>query len=278
MSTFRPKLWTGVSAVVIASTLGLTACGGEGGEQGAADGAPAGSAAPAGEGGEGGAEGGQPAAPVGEGGEGGSEGAGGEAGAQSAYSNVPAGSRDALRLAHLAGFYLAARDQSGAGAAEAAQVLVGQGLLEVYMPSQVEFTRLGLNEATLRRAEQSGSAADIDTALSAITSARERAGGDGAAVTRAMTDLATGLYRETIVDGGVDPIEYQHSRGAALSARTEFTRAVATSPALASARADIDRFVALWPSRDAPEDAARASTVQQVQAQASRLQLALSGA
>lgn len=277
MTTFRPKLWTGVSAVVLASTLALAGCGGgEGGEAGAAGTTEA--PATAGEGGEGGAEGGQPAAaPAGEGGEAGSEGAGGEAGAASAYGGVEAGSRDALRLAHLRGFFLAAREQSGPDATEAAQALVGQGLLEVYDPSEVEFTRLGLDEARLRRAAQTGAASDIDAAVSMITAARARAGGDAAAVVTAMTEVATGLYRETVVGGVIDPTEYQHSRGAALSARAELNAGSAT-PAVTAARADLDRFVALWPGEDAPEDVARAATPQQVQLQASRIQLALSGA
>jgi len=276
MTAFRPKLWTGVSAAVLASALGLSACGGEGGEAGGSTGsAPAaGATQPAGEGGEGGAEGGQPAAPAGEGGEGGSETAGGEEGAAAAYGSVPADSRDALRLAHLQGFYLAAREQSGEDAREAAQALVGQGLLEVHDPSKAEFARLGVNEAVLRRAAATGTAADIDAAIAAISATRGRAGGDAAAVVRGLTEIATGLYGETIVDGGVDPIEYQHSRGAALSARAELARA----PALASARADLDRFVALWPGEDAPEALAGAATPQQVQLQASRVQLALSGA
>ncbi len=272
MTTFRPRLWTGVSAAVLASTLALSGCGGgEGGEA-----AAGGTGAPAAVG-ESGAEGGQPAAaPAGEGGEGGSEGAGGEAGAAGAYGAVDPASRDALRLAHLRGFFLAAREQSGADATVAAQALVGQGLLEVYDPSKVEFTRLGLDETRLRRAAQTGAPADIDAAVVMINEARGRAGGAAAAVVTGMTEIATGLYRETVVDGVIDPTEYQHSRGAALSARAELNRGA--TPAVAGARTDIDRFVALWPGEDAPEDAARAATPQQVQLQASRIQLALSGA
>ncbi|HEX5776678.1 MAG TPA: hypothetical protein VFX95_08370, partial [Caulobacteraceae bacterium] len=146
MTSFRPKLWTGVSVAILLATA---ACGGEGGE--------------AGEAGEAG-----PAAAVGEGGEGGAEGGAGvgEAGARSAYAAVPAESRVALRLAHLKGFLLIAQKQGDGPAAAAA--LVGQGITEVYDAQPGAFQNVGLDEAPLRKAAESGAPADITAAVNAI--------------------------------------------------------------------------------------------------------------
>lgn len=278
MTQFRPRLWTGVSAAVLASSLVLAGCGsGEGGEAGEGASATASGAAAAGEAGEGGAA--QSAAQAaGEGGEGGSEGGGGEAGTSAAYTAVPQASRDALRLAQLRGFFLAARAAEGPNAQDEAAALLGQGLLEVYDPSQVEYTRLGLQEPVLRRAAQTGARADVDAAIAQIDAARQRAGGAPAAVTRGMISIASGLYRQVIEDGVIDPTEYQHSHGAALSALQEIRAGAQANPQLASARGDVERFAALWPTATPPEDAARVTPVQQVQAQASRIELALSSA
>jgi hypothetical protein len=262
MSVFRTKLWTGVGAAVLLSAGGLSACSGESGgaagEGGAA--APAASgAAPAGEGGEGGAEGG--AAPA-------------EAGATAVYGSVPAESRTALRLAHLEGFVLAADPVRSAEGPEAAAALVGQGLLEVFDPAAAELRAAGLDEAVLRRAAQSGSAGDVAAAKAAIDAAQQRAGGDPRAVARGMSGITAGLYREALAGGTLDPIEYQHAYAAAQS-----TQALAASSGqLASAKAEIDRLARLFPSATAPSDAGKAPKLAEVQAQASRIELALSGA
>lgn len=280
MTQFRPRLWTGVSAAVLASGLMLSACGGEAGETGEAGSASGASgsaaAAAAGEGGESAAQGAAQAA--GEGGEGGSEGGGGEAGATAAYMSVPQASRDALRLAQLRGFFLAARALDGRNASDEAAALLGQGLLEVYDPSRVEYTRLGLQEPVLRRAAETGARADVDAAIAQIDGARQRAGGDAAAVTRGMVSIASGLYLHVLRDGVIDPTEYQHSHGAALSALQEIRAGAQANPQLATARADVERFAALWPTATPPEDAARVTPLQQVQTQASRIELALSSA
>jgi hypothetical protein len=248
MTSFRPKLWTGVSAAILLSAV--AACS-EGGEKAADTATPA---PAAGEGGEGGAEGGAAA---------------GEAGAQSAYAAIPAESRVALRLAHLRGFFIIARKQTDGP--EAAAALVGQGLAEVYDAQPGAFKSAGLDEAVLRKAAETGTAADLDAALSAISAAQAKAKGDPAAVVKGMVDIAAGLYSGVNVDGAVDPVEYQHSLGAALSAQQV---AESTSDEVVkAAKPEIDKLVTMWPAVTAPETP---TPTGQVSAQASRVELALS--
>ena len=249
MTSFRPKLWTGVSAAILLSAVAACSEGGEAGEKG--DAAPA---AAVGEGGEGGAEGGAGA---------------GEAGAQGAYLSVPAESRVALRLAHLKGFLLIAQKQTEGP--EAAAALVGQGMIEVHDAQPDAFQSAGLNVAPLQKAAQTGAPSDIAAALSAIEAAQAKAKGDPAAVVKGMVSIAQGLYAGVVVDGGVDPIEYQHALGAALAAQ----QAAETSadPKVKAAKADLDKLVALFPAPQAPETPTPAG---QVSAQAARVELALS--
>jgi hypothetical protein len=251
MTSFRPKLWTGVSAAIVLSAAGLAACG-EGGEQAAAPAAPT-APVPAGEGGEGGAEGG----------------AAGEAGAQSAYVSVPAESRAALRLAHLKGFFLIAQKQTEGP--EAAAALAGQGMLEVYDPAKGAFDATGVSEAVLRRAAESGSRADLNAAVNAIDQAMAKAGGDPLAIAKGLVSISAGLYQGVVQEGGVDPIEYQHSLGAALSAQQTLARA--SGEKAAAAKPELEKLVAMWPAPQAPE---APTPVGQLSAQASRVELALS--
>ena len=69
-----------------------------------------------------------------------------------------------------------------------------------------------------------------------------------------MLSIANGLYGHVVTPDGVDPIEWQHSYGAALAAQSIAER----DGELAPVRKDIDAFVALWPSVAAPEAAADA--------------------
>jgi hypothetical protein len=269
MSVFRAKIWTGVSAAVVLGAGGLAACSGEAGSEAGA--AAPGAAAPAGAEGEGAAPVASPAGGEGEGGEAGAA-AGGERGAQTAFGSVPAESRPALRLAQLEGFFRIAKAAGAVEGPDTAAALAGQGLLEVYDPAKAEFTAEGLDEAVLRRAAQTGEPAAIDAAIRNLEAARGKVGGDPAAVARGLTSLTTGLYREATV-AGLDPTEYQHAYGAALAAQALAAR----ESRLSRAKADIDRLTRLWPSPVAPEDATKAPTLQQVQAQASRVELALSG-
>jgi len=253
MTTFRPKLWTGVSAaILLAATAG---CSGEAGEKGAHNGA-ANTLTPA----------------VGEGGEGGPEraaSAAGEKGAQEAYLAAPAESRVALRLAHLKGFLLIAQKQPEGK--DAAAALVGQGMTEVYDAQPGAFKSAGVDEALLRKAAQTGDAGDIKAALAAITAAQAKAGGDDAAVLKGMVDIATGIYQGVVQGGTVDPLEYQHSYGAILSAQDFANRSSAAG--VKAAKADLDKLVGLWPAPTAPQTPTPAG---QVAAQASRVELALS--
>jgi hypothetical protein len=257
MTTFRPKLWTAVGA---AALLTAAACArtGEEGER-----APAASA--------------ESAVPVGEAGEtAGGEGGAGEAGAADAYASVPAASRTALRIAHLRGFFLIAQEAQKTQGDDEAAALAGQGMLEVFDPAAAVFREAGLDEARLRDAAAKGDAASLQAAVAMLDSARRKVGGDPAAVINGMTSIAAGLYGNVVVEGTVDPTEYQHSRGAALSARSELQHFGADNAKAQAVKADLDRFIALWPAPVAPEDAAKVTPAGQVQAQASRIQLALS--
>jgi hypothetical protein len=249
---------------LLLSGTSLAACGGEGGEAGETGAAPAASAAsavPAGEGGEGGAEGASAAQ-------------GGEAGAGGAYQTVSADSRAALRIAHLSGFFRAALAAAPAETAEAGAALAGQGMLEAWDPAAAELKAAGVNEALLRKAAQTGQRADLQGAVAELDRAYAVVKGNPAEVAKGLTGIAAGIYRDAVAGGAVDPVEYQHAYGAALAAQALGRR----DPALASARADLDRFAALWPAPVASEDATKLATAAQVQAQASRVELALSGA
>ncbi|MDX2233719.1 MAG: hypothetical protein NW200_04400 [Hyphomonadaceae bacterium] len=273
MIELKAKLWRGVGLAVAVAAAGLAAC------------------SPGGEGGEGGGEAGEGAAVTGEagetaggesGGEGGGEagGEGGEAGAAAAYAGLAPALRTQVRLQHLKGFLLVAQKEIEAGNLPEAGALVGQGVLEVHAPAPSDFGGLDIASANaasaaLFDAKPEGRAA-LTRAIADIT-ARQDAG--DVEVVRRMLSIAGGLYALVLVDGGVDPIEYQHSLGAALAARDAFTR---VEPALRArnavraqeARDQIDRLVALWPSTQAPETPAPTA---QVAAQISRIELALSG-
>lgn len=252
MTSFRPKLWTGVSAAIIL-TAGLSACGQPADKADAkATNAPA---AAVGEGGEGGAEGGE----------------GGEAGAQQAYVGVPAESRVGLRLAHLKGFFLIAQKQTAG--ADAAAALAGQGMLEVFDAQPDAFRTAGVDEALLRKAAETGAPADLQAAVANIEAAQAKAGGDPKAIARGMLQIAGGLYKGVVTPDGVDPTEYQHSYGAILSAQQALQTAIKSDPALKSAQGDMTKLVGMWPSTEAPKTPA---PVDQVSGQAARVELALS--
>jgi hypothetical protein len=248
MTSFRPKLWTTAGAALL-----LAACS----EAGAPKGATPASDAPV-------------AAAAGEGGEGGNEG-GGEAGAQGAYQTAPAASKPALRLGQLKGFVLIALAQKDG--AEAGGILLGQGLLETFDVNPDQYRKLGVDEALLRKAAETGAPADLKASLANIEAAEARAGGDPRAVAKGLVSIAAGLYKEAVTPGAVDPIDYQHSLGAALAAQKVIKSAAAKDPALKAAGGEIDKFVALWPQTSAPEKPTPSS---EVLAQASRLELELS--
>ena len=273
MSVFRATIWTGLGAAVVLGSA-LAACSGEGGEGGdAGAAAPASSQGGAASGGEGDEAGPAPAPTTGgegEGGEGGSAAAGGERGAAAAYAAAPAESRRALRLAQLGGVFQAAQAVGATEGPEAAAALAGQGLLEVFDPAKAELAGAGLDEAVLRKAAQTGDPGDLKAAMASVDAAGKQAGGEPAAVARGLSSLAVGLLREAMAGGAVDPTEYQHSYAAALALRS----LAQSQGELAPAKADIDRFVRLWPGPAAPT---QPPALPPVQAQASRVELALSG-
>ncbi|MFN3537264.1 MAG: hypothetical protein ACK4Y4_07460 [Brevundimonas sp.] len=243
----RPRLWTAAgSALLIA---GAAACTDQGGA------APAQPTAP-------------PASAAGEG-----EGEGGEAGAADAYGAAPAESLTALRLHHLKGFFLVAQAAAPVEGEESAAALAGQGMLEVYDPAKAVYDAAGVNEAVLRRAAESGSAGALNAAIVELDRAARQAGGNAGDVVTALLNISTGLYSLVVTEDGVDPIEWQHSYGAALAAQ----QVAARDGALRPARQEIDAFVANWTSVTAPADPAEATSPGALQAQASRIELTLSG-
>lgn len=256
MTILRPKLWTSLSAAVLLSA-GVAACGGEAGEAG-----EAGKAAAVGEGGEAAEQGAAQA--VGEGGE------AAELGAAQAYGAIPAASKSALQLAHLKGFFLIAQQQKDG--AEAAAALAGQGMLEVFDKDPDAFRTAGVDEALLRKAAQSGSAADLNAAVANLDAAAAKAGGDPAEVVKGLVSVSEGIYRGVVVDGVVDPIEYQHSLGAILAAQSVAARA-GDNAKVTAAKAELDKLAGMWAGATAPE---APTPPPQVSAQASRVQLALS--
>ncbi len=268
MISWKFKLWRSAGA---AAALSLAACGGEAGESGGHGGGETGESAVQGEAGEA-----APAPPANSGGE------QGEMGIAGAYSGLSGDARTALRLQHLKGFVLVAEMQTDANAPAEAAVLVQQGLLEVYDAAANEFG--ALDAAAVRAAGANAAVSKADMAhrlagaATAIDAVRNRLEVNHAELAVRMVDISSGLYQHVVQPDFVDPIEYQHSLGAALSARdalvsgeSELRRT--NRSAYDEALSELDRLVALWPSAAAPE---RPASYQQVLAQASRVRLALS--
>lgn len=266
------KLWRTLSIATLATTgaFSLAGCEGEAGEQGAAQHGEAGEAAAPAASGEAGE------AALGEAG-----GEHGEAGTAGAYAGVEGSARTALRIQHLRGFLLVARETPDSAEAGA---LVSQGLLEVYEPARAQF---GTLDAALVRAaglealdgaDRARATQRIDAALAALDRAQGPVGAGAADLTARMLDIATGLYASVNGPDGIDAVEYQHSFGAALAARDALRRGeralrAANAARYAEALSEVDRFVALWPAPTAPDTPA---TLAQVSAQAARVRLALS--
>jgi hypothetical protein len=282
MISLKLKHWRTVG--VAATALGLAACGGEGGESGA----------DVGEGGEG--EAGEPA-PIGENGgatpaaPGAGEAAigetGGEGGGLTAYAGLSGDQLTAMHIQHLRGYIMAAAqivaDRGGnSGNPADAAILVQQGILEVYDAAPDQFGALdmtAIREAaagtTFTRAEMMQR---LRTAQENLTHAIGPLRFDDAQLVVRMIDLSTGLYQQAVADAATDPTEYQHSMGAALAAQQalllrEDDLRRANLGAYSRAVGELNRFVALYPSYNAP---ATPATYQQVLVQGSRVRLALS--
>ena len=266
MIELKPRLWRTLgAAAAFAGGVGLASCGAP-----TAENAP--EAAKSAEAGE---------AAIGEtGGEGASGGEAGEAGASTAYAGLTGSAATSLRLAHLKGFLLIAKKEVGAGRRVEAGALIGQGLAEVQTPAGDAFGDLdtkSIQDASVALMDDKAEGARaLDAAIAAIGAKQTAV---GAETVRRMLGIAAGLYGEVITADGVDPVEYQHSLGAALAAQDAFNRAEASIKAknaarAAEAKAELAKVVALWPTPVAPEKPAPAA---QVAAQASRVELALSG-
>lgn len=288
MISLKLKHWRTVG--VAATALGLAACGGEGGESGADVGeggdGEAGEPPPIGENG-----GATPAVPdAGEAGEaaiGENGGESGEAGALTAYAGLTGDQLTAMRIQHLRGFIMEAaqivadRGSNSGNPADAA-ILVQQGILEVYDAAPDQFGALdmtAIREAaagtTFTRAEMMQR---LRTAQENLTHAIGQLRFDDAQLVVRMIDLSTGLYQQAVADGATDPTEYKHSMGAALAAQQalllrEDDLRRENLGAYSRAVGELNRFVALFPSYNAP---ATPATYQQVLVQGSRVRLALS--
>lgn len=267
MIAWKLKKWRAAGA---AAALGLTACGGEGGENGQQ---------PHGEGGEAGESGVEAPAPAPETAVAPAGGEQGEAGAASAYAGLSGDQLTALRLQHLKGFVLAAQTVANEGHAEAAAILVQQGLLEVHAPAVDQFGALDVAAVEAAGADfGADTPARIRAAIEAIDRASSALEADRAVLAARMVDIATGLYQGVIQADYVDLIEYQHSHGAALAA-LDALRAGASDlrrrdgDAYRDAEAEMQRFVALWPAPEAPP---QPTPYRGVLAQSSRVRLALS--
>lgn len=279
----------GTGALALAAASGLSACG-EGAAAGEGGGAAGRTGAVAGEGeGEGG--GARPAAataaaaaaaataPAGE---------SGEAGAQAAYDGVPEASRPGLAIAHLAGFLLVAEAVNAAGRSDEASALIGQGLLEVHDPQGALFAsaapdlKPALDRAMAAldtgKSKRAGAAA-LKSARQTAERALRAAGGDPAVIAAGMASLSSGLYQGVATAEGVDPVEYMHAHGAALSAlwvaeTGERALARRDRERARRLRADLQALGALFPQLDAPDTPQPANAVA---AAASRVALTASG-
>lgn len=272
MMTFRPKMWASLGAVALLGA-GAAACGDNPFQK--AD--PAATAAGAD------ATATAAATSLASG-----EGAGGEAGAEGAYGAIPAHSAVMLRYQHLKGFVLVAQTAQKAGKSDDASLLIQQGSLEALRPQAAALAATpqgakvqpALDQAVAALdAKAPDAAARIQAALNAIDQASVEAGGDALAVMLAMVSITDGLYQGVLVDGVVDPTEYQHSMGAALATLDMLQRA---RPILQKvdptrylqARSYIEELVGFWPTVTPPKDLIAPS---RVAAQASRIELTLSG-
>lgn len=206
----------------------------------------------------------------------------GEAGAASAYAGLSGAQLSALRLAHLEGFVLAAATVNEQDMPTEAAILIQQGLLEVYDGAPTEFGDLNVNTVRSAGENTSLTRAQMEERIRAARSEIDRAAGaldvDGAIVVARMVDIATGLYQQVNQADYVDPMEYQHSMGAALAARAALVahRDILrrkNAGAFNEAQDALNRFVELWPQATVPE---RPTPYRDVLAQSSRIRLALS--
>lgn len=273
MISMKLNSWRTAGAVV--ALAALAACGGEGGEGAATS-----------EAGEGGESGGAavtapatpaPSAPAAAGG-----GEAGEAGAASAYAGLSGDQLTALRLQHLRGFIMAAAAVAADNQPDEAGVLVQQGLLEVYdvAPDQfggldVEIIRAAGDSAAINRAQRMQRLRAAEDEFNRVADTLDA---DDAITIARMVDIATGLYQLVVQPDFVDPIEYQHSMGAALAARAALVHGQTemrgeNQRAFTEAQAALTRFVGLWPQTTAPETP---TPYRDVLAQGSRVRLALS--
>lgn len=207
----------------------------------------------------------------------------GEAGVQDIYAGLdPAASR-LLRTQHFKGFLLVAQRIAAAKMPDEASILIEQGLLEVVRPASADFLASDIALFVTAGKQLEGpnpNPGALNDAIAALTLAQSKAPvAVDAKLVRQMLQICAGLYQGVYVDGGVDPTEYQHSLGAALSAQEAFLRARPAMTKKDQKRTEavaegLDRLIRLWPDLVAPDAPTPNS---QVVSQISRIELALSG-
>jgi hypothetical protein len=205
----------------------------------------------------------------------------GEAGVEASYAGLQGDQRTALKLQQLKGFFLIA-ERVAPTSVDDASIVLGQGVVEVYDTAPDQFG--ALNADAIRAAgDPAGASAAAYTAKlrageTAIDSARNALTINHADLAVRMTDISAGLYQHVQQDDFIDPIEYQHSQGAALAAKDALVAGRANlratnAAAYDEAIAELDRFIALWPTVTAGETV---TPYANVLAQSSRVRLALS--
>ncbi|WKL57430.1 hypothetical protein Q1W73_00125 [Asticcacaulis sp. ZE23SCel15] len=196
----------------------------------------------------------------------------GEGGAVLAYSSIPESSRLTLRLQHIKGFLLVGQKVAkSADGTEGAAIVIGQGLSEALDPQEPKLAAAGLDVAAVRKAAETGSEADIKAAIAAIDAAYAKNPGVAKDTAIGMAELTQGLYAEVLKEGIIDPTEYLHSQGAALSLKD----LVAREKSLAPIKADVDALAAYWPTTLAPEEAAKIVDKSKVVSSVSRIELSI---
>jgi hypothetical protein len=264
--TWSPKIWSRTGAAVLVGVVGagLAGCGAPADrpEKTTAAVAPL--------------DGDSTAMPASEGPSGGGE--AGEAGAANALAGLNGETLTALNRWRLWGFTaVAAAEFTGANYTEGG-VLIGQGLDEVFRdpPPGVDLSDL---KAIDKELIDGPPKTPLDSRFAKARADLIANAPVTADTVRRLVEVGLGLYRfVNLADGGgVDPIEYQHSLAAILAAQEALARfkPSAKSPAaFARAEAALAQLRALYPTLRAGDTAV---PLQQLAAQASRLELELSG-
>jgi hypothetical protein len=208
-------------------------------------------------------------------GEGGGE--AGEVGAASALSGLSPADAAQFNRWRLFGFVAIAGAELADRNYPEASALIGQGMLEVFPtpPAGLDLAALNALDAELAA---SAPKADAGARLTAAGKALVAGAPSTPDTVRRLVELAVGLYQEADKGAeGVDPLEYQHSLGAALAAQQALAalKAASKNPgAFAKAETELNRLRALYAPVRAGD---KITPYKDMLAQASRVELELAG-